>query len=450
MTQLGEAIARYHKILETDPGRNQAWMSSLREILSSRRLVVNQRPVSPVLRPHFISRRQYTNLVKTAESLHSAIDRIRVAALESPALLARMEILPAEKMLASIDPGYSIPAVAALFGSRVNNGHMHFTGAQADLPYGVVYSEILSEIYYEAPPVKELRKRFKLAKTGSSKYLVQALLKAWKQFDGKRQPKVAIVDFKQPFQTFESQEHLLLAEVLRKHGLPAEIVAPEELEFNGEFLHRGEYRIDLLYRGVQAHDFLLRYDLNHPLVRAYRAGKVCVVNSFRTEVTRKRSMLALLTDDAVTASFPAAEKKAIKESVPLTRVVASAKVEWKGQTVDLPEFISRNRESLTLAPVDTVTELPTVEGHQCDDGAWDRALKAALRNPYVVQERQEENPISFPVDFYGEMVFRDLLVETTPQVFLGRVQACSARISTANASFSSIHGLAPTFILEGR
>ncbi len=94
---------------------------------------VNNRPVSPVLRPHLISRRQYTNLVKTAESLHSAIDRVRDLALQTPSLLAKMEILPAEKMLAAVDPGYSIPSVASLLGSHVNNGHMHFTGSQADL-----------------------------------------------------------------------------------------------------------------------------------------------------------------------------------------------------------------------------------------------------------------------------------------------------------------------------
>ena len=69
MTQLGEAIARYHKILEQDRERNAAWMGSLREQMQSRNLVVNGRPVSPVLRPHFITRRQYTNLAEAAEAL---------------------------------------------------------------------------------------------------------------------------------------------------------------------------------------------------------------------------------------------------------------------------------------------------------------------------------------------------------------------------------------------
>lgn len=41
MTQLGEAVARYHKNLEIDRERNAAWMGQLREQMESRQLVVN-------------------------------------------------------------------------------------------------------------------------------------------------------------------------------------------------------------------------------------------------------------------------------------------------------------------------------------------------------------------------------------------------------------------------
>ena len=53
----------------------------------------------------------------------------------------------------------------------------------------------------------------------------------------------------------------------------------------------------------------MRYDLNHPLMRAYREHKVCVVNSFRSEITQKKAFFDLLTDDAVTSSFPTSGKK---------------------------------------------------------------------------------------------------------------------------------------------
>jgi hypothetical protein len=64
------------------------------------------RLICPFLRPSFISRRQYESLVKTGESLIAAIDRMEQMVLQDAALLSRLELLPAEKMLAAIDPGY--------------------------------------------------------------------------------------------------------------------------------------------------------------------------------------------------------------------------------------------------------------------------------------------------------------------------------------------------------
>lgn len=451
MTQLGEAITRYHKIIESDPVRSSNWIAQLREKMAAHHLVVQGRPLTPVLRPHLLTRKQYTSLVATGEALNKAIERMRLMVIADPALMSRMALLPAEKMLGSLDPGYTTPAVASLLDAFVNNGSMHLTGSQTDLPTGVLAGDVLADLFFETAPVKEFRKKYKLAKPGGPKALVQSILKAWKEFGGKTQPRVAIVEFRQPFATLESVESQLLAELLRQNSLDVDIVSPEELDYRGTELTRNGTRIDVVYRCVRSHDFLLKFDLTHPLVRAYRDRKVCLVNSFRMELSRKKAMLALLTDDRLTARFPAAELKAIQESIPKTRVVAAAKTTWGSDTVDLPEFIRHNRDRLVLRPNDDASsELPTVEGAQCDDTAWNRALQVALRNPYVVQERVETHPVSFPVDLYGEMAYRDLNVEVFPHAFLGKVHGCTSRILVAAGGYSSLSGLAPTFIVEAK
>ena len=169
----------------------------------------------------------------------------------------------------------------------------------------MVYGEILSDLFFDLAPVKELRKRFKLEKTGAVKPLLATLLRAWKEFGGKTAPRIGILEFKQPFQTIDTQEHLLLAEVFRRAGYEVEVISfPTTVEYRGGVLRANGVGIDVVYRGVTAHEFMLRFDLTHPLVRAYREGKVCVVNSFRTEMTRKRALFALLSDETVDGSFP--------------------------------------------------------------------------------------------------------------------------------------------------
>lgn len=451
MTQLGEAVARYHKLIESEPYRDLNWAEDLRKRMVEQNLTAGGRPVSSVLRPHFISSRQYANLIKAAEGLQAAIGRVKQMALANQTLLNRMEMLPAEKMLAAIDPRYSYLSVTSLLDTRLNNGSLHFEDYTAETPMGVAYNDALSDLYYDCPPVRELRKRFKLSKLGGSKPLLQALLKAYKEFGGRRQPQMAILEFRQAFQTADTTEYILLRDYFREHGYQCEIVSPDQLEYRNGVLRRGDFEINLIYRRMKVHEFLVRFDLSHPLVRAYKDGAVCMVNSFRSEMAQKRAIFDLLTDEAVTGSFPAAEKKAIREFIPWTRVVSATKTTYRNKTVDLLEFIVKNREKLVLKPNDDSGEDHSFRGWEVGEAGWERALKSAMRSPYVVQERLEPARAVFPVYQHGYLEFRELSIDVQPHVFLGKVHGCSSFLSmTTSSGFTSVVGLAPTFILEGK
>src|SRR5215471_17348008 len=175
MSQLDDAVARYNKLLETGPHSDLAWAEALHERMEGGKLSSGGRLICPFLRPNLISRRQYDNLVKTSEALLGAIGRMEQMVLSNPALLSRLELLPAEKMLASIDPGYPSLQVAARLDTHVQNGHLHFVQYNADLPAGAGYAETLADLFYDTPPVKELRKRYSLAKVGGQAFPAGAL-----------------------------------------------------------------------------------------------------------------------------------------------------------------------------------------------------------------------------------------------------------------------------------
>ncbi len=449
MAQLVEAIGRYHRLIESGPYRDLAWVAALRDAMSVRKLTLGGRPISPVLRPHFISKRQYVSLVKAAESLFGAIDRVKQVALANPALLSRMELLPAEKMLAAVDPGYNYTTVTSRLDTALYNGTLQFVDYNAETPAGVAYGEALADLFYDAPPVKEFRKRYNLSKLGGSRQLLQALTKAYREFGGKKQPSIAILEFRQPFQVSDSGEYQVLRDCFRSQGYAAEVVSPDQLEYRDGVLRRGDFLIDLIYRRIKVAEFLVRFDLTHPLMRAYRDHAVCMVNSFRSELAHKKAIFDLLTDDNVTANFPTVERKAIREFIPWTRVVTPAKTTYGDKTVDLLEFILANREKLVLKPNDSSSEQQTVLGADTDATGWERALKIATRTPYVVQERVPPVVLSFPIYQWGSLEFRDMRVDLHPHAYLGKVHGCSSWISLAGTTgFTSLSGLAPTFILE--
>jgi hypothetical protein len=450
MTQLDEAIARYHRILESEPFRDMRWVKNLQEQMEARQLSAGGRLLCPFLRPNFVTQKQYDNLVKTGEALISAVDRMLHLALASPQLLSLMQLFPAEKMLAAVDPGYQMSEVSAQLDLQIQNGSLHVLQYNADALSGAAYAEGLSDIFYDCPPVKEFRNRYKLTRVGGKRPFLDALLKAYKQFNVVAQkpvkPRIAILEFRN---ASGRSEYEIFREYFRAEGYETELVSPEQLEYRNGVLKAGAFEIDLIYRRVSAQEFLLRFTLNHPLVQAYRDRGVCIVNSFRSELSHKRAMFALLTEDSLTAKFPVNERKAIREHLPWTRVVKAGRVSRGDQMVDLIEFIKQNRETLVLLPNDEYTDLNSFIGYEHDDGSWARALREAQRAPYVVQERSKPVRTLFPLMSYGHLEFKEMQVDVQPQAFLGKVAGCSSYVSSAGpGTYSPASGIAPTFIID--
>src|SRR4029077_16879480 len=213
---------------------------------------------------------------------------------------------------------------------------------------------------------------------------------------------------------------------LRDEGHVVEVLSPVQLEYRNNVLRKGDFAIDLVFRRIKVQEFLVRFDLTHPLLRAYREGAVCVVNNFRSELSQKKAIFDLLTDEEITADFPAVERRALKDFVPWTRMVQEAKTKYRNKTVDLPEFILSNREKLVLRPNDDATEQHVFRGSEVDDAGWEQALRAAMRNPYVVQEALEPVIDVFPLLQYGHMEMKKMRVDVHPHSYLGKVQGCSS------------------------
>ena len=83
-----------------------------------------------------------------------------------------------------------------------------------------------------------------------------------------------------------------------------------------------------------------------------------------------------------------------------------------------------------------------------DDAGWERALKQAMRAPYVVQERVDPVLAVFPLMTFGQLELREMQVDVHPHAYLGKVQGCTSWISSGKSGFSSASGLAPTFIVD--
>jgi uncharacterized circularly permuted ATP-grasp superfamily protein len=121
--------------------------------------------------------------------------------------------------------------------------------------------------------------------------------------------------------------------------------------------------------------------------------------------------------------------------------------------IDLLPFIAENREQLVLKPHDEYGGKGIVLGWEVDDGTWEAAIKTALSEPYIVQERIELPTEPYPSLVDGKVHVVDRMVDTAPYVAYGQyVDGCLSRLSTAALLNVTAGGgsQTPTFVAERR
>jgi len=448
VAQLNEAVARYHKLFESQGARDLGWAEALQERMREARLVESGRLVAPILRPHFLAKHQQTTLIRAVETFSAALDEIEPIITGSPALMSRLQMLPAEKLLAQIPSGQSRFSITSVMDAHLTNGSVRIGGIRPNMLPAVAYSGALSDLFLDLPILKEFRRgHYRISKMGNPKQLLLAVLKAWKEFGGKTAPRIAILELKQQF-SGESTESLLLAELFARGGLCARVLSPDQLEYQNRTLHSGDFDIDIVFRRTSAQQLLVRHDLSHPLLEAYRDRAVCMVNGFRSELAHRLAFFELLTDEAITTKLAAVHRKVLSQMAPWTRVMAHVKTRYRGTTIDLPDFVLNNRERLALRPNEHSSEEPTFVGLETDRRQWGRALQLALQSRYVVQEYSPALTGIFPIYQYGDLQMREMQISVHPHVFAGEVHGASAVLRPASNGVTSPLAIAPVLLLE--
>jgi uncharacterized circularly permuted ATP-grasp superfamily protein len=281
--------------------------------------------------------------------------------------------------------------------------------------------------------------------------MLDVLLDSYEEFLKRKPdtvPQIAIVDLKgMPTQ----KEFELFKEFFEGEGYPTVICSPDELAFENGRLRTGDFVIDIVYKRLLVNEYLPIVSQYPALLNAYRAGAICMVNSFRSKLIHKKALFAVLTDKRRAGLFTGGEQEAIQKHVPWTRLVRAEKTDYFGKEIDLLEFINDHRNKLVLKPNDDYGGHGITIGWNADEIGWEEALRSALANgDYLVQERVPTAREMFPaLKDDGTVEFAEQLVDLDPLLFNGKVRSAFTRLSfTELANVSSGGGMVPTFIID--
>jgi hypothetical protein len=447
---LQEAVEFYHHILDDDEVAESS-RRMLDEGLERARLIFGGRRLSPYLRPHFVTEQDWARVTRICETVWSAIQKVKDAAVEDPRIVDELNLNETERDLVSIDPGYRAVSPTARLDSFLIEQDYSFVELNGESPAGIAYADAAYEIFSALPAMRKFSERYNLRTFSGRRLMLDTLLRAYTEYLGRkpeRPPRIAIVDLKGlPTQ----KEFELFKDYFEGEGYPAAICSPEELDFDGKRLRSGDFEIDIVYKRLLVNEYLPIIKESPALLDAYRAGAVCMVNSFRSKLIHKKALFAVLTDDHYARLFSEDERAAIGAHVPWTRRVRDGRTTKGGEEIDLADFILRNSDRLVLKPNDDYGGHGIYIGWSKDGPPWEEALRHALSDgDYVVQERVRTAREQFPaLGDDGSVFFAEQLVDLDPLLFDGRVGSAFTRLSFSElANVSSGGGMVPTFIIS--
>jgi len=450
---LNEAVSYYHSLLEDD-GLAAETYEILHEGLRKNRLIFGGRPLCPYLRPHFVTVADWARITVICETVWSALQKVKDAAVKDDALLDELGVTPIERELVKIDPGYSQVSPTARLDSFLTGDAYSFVELNGESPAGIAYADSATEIFKSLPIMKRFSERYRVQGLEGSSKLLSVLLSCWDEFCGgkaDRKPLIAIVDLKDlPTQ----KEFELFRDYFESNGLDAIICSPQELEFDGEKLFYGGVHIDVVYKRLLVNEYLPIIDEAPALLDAYRAGAICMVNSFRGKLVHKKAIFAVLTNERYAGLFDESELTAIEQHIPWTRRFRQEKTMNQGEEIDLVAWTRENAGKLVLKPNDDYGGHGIYIGWNSTPAEWDAAIETALADgDYLVQERVKTAKERFPMIFddLGKWGMVEQLVDLDPLLFDGVVGSAFTRLSSNElANVTAGGGMVPTFIISER
>ena len=459
-----DALSRYHDLL-LDAALAEESHEVLIQQLRDQGLFFGDRPLCSVLRPRFLTLAQYRQIGQGSALVGSAFEKVRQAAMADAALRAQFGLTAWEEQLIHADPGFAVASptsrldafyVPGANGAAGGATSLRFTEYNAETPAGAAYNDALSRAFLALPSIQAFSRSHILLPLPAAAGVVDALLQAYHAWRGVRErPSVCILDWKE-VPTYS--EFVLFEQEFRARGIDCFIGDPRDADYRDGTLYVAGKAVTLIYKRVLIDELVTRSGLDSPVVQAVRDGSVCMVNPFRCKLLHKKASLAVLSDERQASLFTAEENAALQACVPWTRVVEARHTQYRDSagmtsTVDLLPFIAERRETMVLKPNDEYGGKGIVLGWTVDDSAWQAAIRTALAEPYIVQERVEVPSEPWPAWVDGAVHLGDRMLDTAPFLANGTtMNGCLTRIATDPLLNVTAGGGSnvPTFLVEER
>src|SRR5438105_699186 len=137
---LKNAVDYYHQLLE-DPDLASESQQKLDAALEHSKLIFGGRRLAPYLRPHFVTETDWARIQSICETIFSALQKVKDAAIEDESILDELGITEIERELIQIDPGYAHVSPTCRLDSFLTDEAYSYVELNGESPAGIAFAD---------------------------------------------------------------------------------------------------------------------------------------------------------------------------------------------------------------------------------------------------------------------------------------------------------------------
>jgi uncharacterized circularly permuted ATP-grasp superfamily protein len=439
-----DPITEYNGLLEGDAAgacEQAAWLD---EEFVRRGITFEGTAMRSFLRPHFLTRPEWEGLRDDGRRLLELAARVARRAFDGDVdrLCAFLGTPQDEVRWLRPDPGPP-DVVLSRLDAFIGPGGPRFIEINSDAPAGLGYGDRMAEAVQELPVFREFARRRRVRYHRSAPAVVEAVRAVQ---PAAAAPVVAVVDFAD---VKTRGDQVILQRAFEDAGVPCLLADPREMDVHDGALWAGGRRVDVVYRRAVLSELLEKAGEVDAFLRAYDSGLAVFVNSFRCRLSEDKAFYALLTDEEHAGLMTAGEQAFALRCLPWTRRVSDRRTRRAGRDVELLAHVAERREEMVLKPAHGYGGRSVLIGDETPPAEWERALRDALREPWVVQERVAIPEEVFPVCAGSTLSFEPFKLNANPFYVAGAEVGAIARASRSSViNVSAGGGSVPTFVVD--
>ncbi len=440
--------ALYDEIVQRDFLKTREAFRLLQRRMAARGCKFGNEIVPTFLKPVFLATEKIEDIKRIIRVIAGILEKITRIYFKRGDLADYFYVSERAKPWVEADQGYRRNIIIARPDAFLVDETIRFVEFNCDSPAGMGYSDVEEEIFLGLEPIEEIRGCFSLIYKNRSLRLLAALLETYREFAGSgNSPRIAIIDWKD---VRTQNEFRILQEIFRKKGIDTVTADPRELSYSNGKLKKNGSSIDLVYRRAIFRELIEREADVQPLLKAYRDGRVCVVNPLRSRLASNKAILAIMTNQKKFKQlFTEEENRVIQKHVPWTRRLMDMRTDYEDNPVFLRKHVMHHRESLVLKPVDSYGGKNVAIGCDMTQKDWEGLVDRILRNreDWVVQKYVDISEMAVPVVNNNMVAMQRKKYNMNPFVFAGEYAGCLARLSDKSViNVSAGGGMVPVMM----